>query len=67
MDLSEELASTENRIAFARQHYNDSIQTQNDRVQTFPSNMVANNFGFIRQAYFDVPDDERDPIKVDLR
>lgn len=67
MQLSEELRSTENRIAFARQHYNDSVQSQNNKVETFPSNFVAKNFGFSRHTYFDVPEDEKEPIKVDLR
>ncbi|MGC2854617.1 LemA family protein [Novispirillum sp. DQ9] len=44
--LMEELAGTENKIAFARQHYNDSATSQNDRVQHFPANLVANAFGF---------------------
>lgn len=65
--LMEELATTENRIAFSRQHYNDSVMSQNTRVESFPSNVVANSFGFIRAPYFEVPEAETEPVKVDLR
>lgn len=44
--LSEELVSTENRIAFARQSYNDSVTSYNTARETFPSNMIAGPFGF---------------------
>ncbi|HEX7112221.1 MAG TPA: LemA family protein [Mizugakiibacter sp.] len=46
MQLSEELTSTENRVAFARQAYNDSVMTYNNRRETFPSSMIAGRFGF---------------------
>jgi LemA protein len=45
-DLSEELTSTENRVGFARQAYNDSVQDFNDGTGQFPANLVANLFGF---------------------
>ena len=46
MQLSEDLASTENKVAFARQAYNDSVMTYNNTRETFPSNIVVNLFGF---------------------
>jgi LemA protein len=46
MQLSEELTSTENRVAFARQAYNDAVMGYNNRREVFPNNLVANNFGF---------------------
>lgn len=46
MQLSEELTSTENRVAFARQAYNDSVMTYNNRCQTFPASVVSGSFGF---------------------
>ncbi len=46
MQLSEELTSTENRIAFARQAYNDSVMSYNNHCQTFPASAVAGSFGF---------------------
>ena len=46
--LSEELTSTENRISFARQAFNDDVTGYNDKVEQFPSNLVAGAFGFPR-------------------
>ncbi|WP_417453738.1 LemA family protein [Kiloniella sp.] len=45
-DLTEELTSTENKVAFARQHYNDITTAQNNRIQQFPSNIFASFFKF---------------------
>ncbi len=50
--LQEELASTENRIAFARQYYNDSVGTFNTACQVFPSNIMANMFNFKVMDFF---------------
>lgn len=66
-ELTEELRSTENRIAFARQHYNDSIQSYNDRVQMFPSNVIAGMFGFRTEAFFQVDEAETAVPAVSLR
>ncbi|SRR5579875_1247919 len=66
MQLQEELTTTENQIAFARQAYNDSVMQLNTRVQTFPSNVIAQHFGFRQADYFKAaPEDEAVP-KVDL-
>ena len=46
MQLSEELTSTENKVAFARQAYNDSVMTYNNAREVFPSSIVAGMFGF---------------------
>ncbi|MGK7345742.1 MAG: LemA family protein [Candidatus Nitrospinota bacterium M3_3B_026] len=67
MRLQEELTSTENRISFARQFYNDSVMTLNVKCETFPSNIVANLFGFSHEEFFQAPEGERAPVKVDLR
>jgi len=47
MQLSEELTSTENKVAFARQAYNDSVLSYNNTREVFPNSMVANMFGFV--------------------
>ena len=65
--LMEELSTTENRIAFARQHYNDSVMANNNTVESFPSNIIAGMFRFTTRAYFEVPDEEKAVPKVDLR
>ena len=54
--LQEELSSTENKISFARQYYNDTVQSMNNRVQMFPTNIVANMFHFEEQEFFEVED-----------
>jgi len=46
MQLSEELSSTENRVAFARQAFNDSVMSYNNKREVFPSNIIAGAFGF---------------------
>ncbi len=52
--LQEELTSTENKIGFSRQYYNDSVLRYNNRLQSFPSNIVAGMFGFKSVEYFEV-------------
>jgi LemA protein len=65
--LMEELATTENKIAFARQFYNDSAMANNNRVESFPSNLIAGRFGFKTAPYFEVPEGETAAPKVNLR
>jgi LemA protein len=65
--LQEELTSTENRIAFARQFYNDLVMRYNTKLQVIPTNLIANLFGFREESFFEVPAAEQQPIKVDLR
>ncbi len=57
MQLSEELTSTENRVAFARQAYNDAVMGYNNRRETFPSSVIANSFNFAPAALLDIPAD----------
>jgi LemA protein len=52
--LQEELTSTENKIAFARQSYNDQVLFYNNKIQMFPSNIVAGSFGFAKRDFFEV-------------
>ncbi len=52
--LQEELASTENKISFARQFYNDSVLNYNNKIQMFPSNIVAGMSGFKTGEFFEV-------------
>jgi LemA protein len=57
LGLQEELTSTENRIGFSRQHYNDSVMHYNTRIQSFPQNVVAGMFGFAADAFFEIQDE----------
>jgi len=52
--LQEELASTENKISFSRQYYNDSVLRYNNQTQMFPSNIVASMTGFKASEFFEV-------------
>ena len=52
--LQEELTSTENKISFSRQYYNDSVLRLNNRIQMFPSNVVAGMFSFLMEPFFQV-------------
>jgi len=54
--LQEELSATENRIAFARQAYNDQVLFLNNRIGTFPSNIIAGMFNFKPMEYFELED-----------
>ncbi len=64
LKLQEELTSTENRIAFARQHYNDSTMTFNNKTQMFPSNIIAGMFNFNVMEFFEAPEEEREAVNV---
>lgn len=57
MQLTEELTSTENKVAFARQAYNDSVMAYNNKREVFPSSVVAGMFGFAPAALLDIPAD----------
>jgi LemA protein len=52
--LQEELTSTENRIGFARQFYNDSVMRLNTRIQSFPTNLLASMFSFREEPFFEI-------------
>ena len=61
IQLSDELAGTENRIANARNNYNDAVKIYNSKVKKFPTNILANMFGFEEKEYFEV-----DPAKTEV-
>jgi LemA protein len=64
MQLSEELTSTENRVAFARQAYNDSVMSYNNRRQVFPASVIAGPLGFKPAALLDIDKTQRQPPSV---
>lgn len=67
MQLSEELTSTENKVAFARQAYNDAVMNYNNRRETFPGNVYAGIFNFAPAALLEIPPERpemRDAPKV---
>ncbi len=59
MQLTEELTSTENKVAFARQAFNDSVMGYNNRREVFPSSVVAGMFKFDHAALLEIPEDQQ--------
>ncbi len=65
LQLQEEITSTENRIGFARQHYNDATMRFNNKIQQFPGSIVAGMYSFEKRDYFELEDaEQREPVKV---
>ncbi len=66
LELQRQLADVEEELAFARRYYNATVEDLNTMTETFPSNLVANGFGFERRAYFDPGEDAVAVPRVDL-
>jgi LemA protein len=64
LNLQEELTSTEDRIAYARQFYNDSVLSYNTKIQQFPTVVLAGMFHFEAREYFDAAPGETEPVQV---
>ena len=64
MQLTEELTTTENKVAFARQAYNDAVMSYNNRREVFPSSMVAGMFNFAAATLLEIPVDKRDDVRA---
>lgn len=68
MQLSEELVSTENRVAFARQAFNDAVMSYNNMREMFPNSLIANNFGFQPAQLLEIEDvQKREAVKVSFQ
>jgi LemA protein len=65
--LQEELSGIESKIAYARQFYNDVVMSFNNTQQVFPSNIIANMFGFKTRVYFEIEETKREAPKVDFK
>ena len=66
LSLQEELSGTEGRIAYARQFYNDSVLSYNNKLQTFPPNAIAGMFKFTAREYFETDEGSRGAVTVDF-
>jgi len=64
LSLQEELTSTEDRVAYARQFYNDSVLSYNNKLQTFPRNVIAGMFNFEKREYFEGEPEATGPVRV---
>jgi LemA protein len=64
LELQKELTATEDKVAYARQFYNDSILSYNNKCKTFPGNMFAGMYGFKEKQYLKIAEVERKVPKV---
>ena len=65
-DLSNQLTKVEEDIANSRKYYNAVVRRYNDKVEMFPSNLVANIFGFKLEKMFEIVEEERENVKVEF-
>jgi LemA protein len=66
LKLQEELSGTEDKVAYSRQFYNDTVMSLNNSIETFPTNMIANLFRFKKMEFFRAPEGERKAVKVEF-
>lgn len=64
LNLQEELADTENKIAYSRQFYNSNVRDYNTILANFPSGLLGRTFGFKEEEFFEAEGEEKKPIKV---
>lgn len=64
MQLTEELTSTENKVAFARQAFNDAAMSYNNKREMFPSSVIAGMFHFAPAALLDIAEDKREAVRA---
>jgi LemA protein len=64
LELQKELAATEDKVAYARQYYNDSVMGYNNLCKTFPGNMFASMFGKKPEDYLEITEAEKKPVQV---
>lgn len=64
MQLQTELTGTEDKIAYSRQFYNDTVQMYNTAIMRFPSNIIAGMFNFKEEPFFQISEAEKEPVKV---
>lgn len=68
LELQKELSDTENKIQAARRFYNTNVRDLNIKIETFPSNLIANMFAFVKKEFFEMdgPAENKEPVKVDF-
>ena len=65
-ELQRQLEDTEDKVAYARQFYNSNVLEYNTKVRTFPSNLIADTFGFKEEEFFEAKEEEREAVKVNF-
>ena len=63
-ELQQQLADTEDKVAYSRQFYNSNVLDYNAKIQMFPGNLMAGSMGFTPFDFFQAKDEEKEPIKV---
>lgn len=66
LELQRELSDTENKIQAARRFYNGNVLSLNNKIDMFPSNIIAGMFGFAKREFFEVADGEKENVKVEF-
>ena len=64
VDLQNQLKDVEEKISYARQFYNDSVLMYNNKIEMFPSNIVASMFHFTKESFFEASTEEKENVKV---
>jgi len=64
LELQRELSDTENKIQASRRFYNGNVLDLNNKIDMFPSNVIAGIFSFTKREFFEVAEAEKDPVKV---
>jgi len=64
LSLQEELSATEDKVAYSRQFYNDTVRSYNTSIESFPTNLMAKQFGFAEREYYEAGDDARGSVQV---
>ena len=64
LDLQSQLKDIEDKISYARQFYNDSVLMYNNKIEMFPSNLIAGIFNFTKESFFEASDEERKNVEV---
>lgn len=64
IDLQNQLKEVEEKIGYARQFYNDSVLMYNNKIEMFPSNLIASMFKFTKESFFEVDEKERENVQV---
>ena len=66
ISLQNDLKDTEDKISYARQFYNDSVLKLNNKIEVFPSSIVANMFHFEKEKFFEANAEEKENVKVEF-
>ena len=64
INLQNQLTETEDKIQYSRQFYNDEVMKYNNKIEMFPSNIIANLFHFVAEKFFEANEEERQNVKV---